>query len=152
MRSTALVKSSIVTCSALRRVAKIDLVSISATVSNDGIVNIPGNTGSAALAAATVNIGAAGTVTATVDDNGKALALIPRLCLTDPTTGACTTPSVPGTSVTFPLATNASATIAVFVTGTGATPFDPANNRLFVRFKTADGVTRGATSVAVRTR
>jgi alpha-tubulin suppressor-like RCC1 family protein len=129
-----------------------DLISIGSTPSGDGIANIPGNTGSTAFGAATVNIGAAGTITASVDDNGRGLALTALLCVTNPTTGACTNPATPAASATFALAANASATVAVFVTGTGNVPFDPGANRLFLRFKTADGVTRGATSVAVRTQ
>jgi alpha-tubulin suppressor-like RCC1 family protein len=129
-----------------------DLISIGSTPSGDGIANIPGATGSTAFGAATVNIGAAGTITASVDDNGKGLALTASLCVTNPTTGACTNPATPAATATFALAANASATVAVFVTGTGNVPFDPGANRLFLRFKTADGVTRGATSVAVRTQ
>jgi alpha-tubulin suppressor-like RCC1 family protein len=129
-----------------------DLISIGSTPSGDGIASIPGATGSTAFGAATVNIGAAGTITASVDDNGRGLALTALLCVTNPTTGACTNPATPAASATFALAANASATVAVFVTGTGNVPFDPGANRLFLRFKTADGVTRGATSVAVRTQ
>ena len=119
----------------------------------DGIANIPGATGVTAFGAATVNIGAAGTVTASVDDNGAGLRADRAAVRHQPDDGRLHQPGArPAPSATFTLATNASATVAVFVTGTGNVPFDPANNRLFLRFKTADGVTRGATSVAVRTQ
>ena len=42
-------------------------------------------------------------------------------------------------------------TFAVFGLAQGSIPFDPANNRVFVRYKDQNGVVRGATSVAVRT-
>ena len=48
-----------------------DMVAIGSTPSNDGISSIPGNTGTVFWAAAVVNIGAAGAITATVDDNGR---------------------------------------------------------------------------------
>jgi hypothetical protein len=35
---------------------------------------------------------------------------------------------------------------------TGVVPFNPASNRVFVRFKDAGNVTRGSTSVAVMTQ
>jgi len=47
---------------------------------------------------------------------------------------------------------NATATFSIFVRGSGTVTFDPANNRVFVRFTDALAVTRGATSVAVQTQ
>jgi hypothetical protein len=44
---------------------------------------------------------------------------------------------------------NAALALAVFVTATNSVPFNPAVNRIFVRFNDATGVTRGSTSVAV---
>ena len=35
----------------------------------------------------------------------------------------------------------ADANLAIFITGTGNVPFDPANNRIFVRYKDAGGAT-----------
>ena len=46
---------------------------------------------------------------------------------------------------------NATPTFGIFIQGNGNVPFDPAVNRIFVRFKDSGGVTRGSTSVAVRT-
>src|SRR5439155_178152 len=69
-----------------------DLVAIGATPSGDGILNIPGNNGSAFFAAAAINIGAGAQITASIDDNGKGLALMATVCQSDPATAACVNP------------------------------------------------------------
>ena len=53
-------------------------------------------------------------------------------------------------SVTVLIPANGTPTFSVFASAMGNVPFDPANNRIFVRFSDSGGVTRGATSVAVR--
>lgn len=53
--------------------------------------------------------------------------------------------------MTTPIDANATPTFGIFITGSGAISFAPATNRIFVRFQDAGGITRGATSVAVRT-
>ncbi len=128
-----------------------DMVAIGVTLSNDGIVSLPGPSGLNLFVASVINIGAPDSITATVDDGGRGLPLAVTLCQTNPSTGACINPTTPGGQVVFSSATNGIATFTITVQGNGNIPFDPANNRLFMRFKTADGVTRGATNVAVRT-
>ena len=50
------------------------------------------------------------------------------------------------------LAAGATPTFSVFLQANGAIPLDPANARVFVRFKDADGGLHGSTSVAVATQ
>lgn len=126
-----------------------DIVALSATPTGDGIVNLPGSLGSNAFATATVNVGVSGTITAAADTGDTLLPVFVFICESNPATGACL--SAPATSVTTAINAGATPTFSIFVTGNGTVPFDAANNRIFVRFTDATGVTRGATSVAVRT-
>jgi hypothetical protein len=126
-----------------------DIVALAATPTGDGIVNLSGTNGSNAFAVSTVNVGSAATITATPAPS-TSLPLALSICETNPTTGACL--SAPGNSATSSVAGGATPTYSVFVTATGTVPFDPANNRIGVRFSDAGGVTRGSTSVAVRTQ
>ena len=128
-----------------------DIVALAATPPPDpGIVNIPGTSGTGAFAVATVNVGASGNITASADTGNTTLPVNISLCQSNPGTGQCI--SAIGPSVTTQINTNATPTFAIFVQGTGNVPFDPATNRIFVRFKDTGGATRGSTSVAVRTQ
>jgi hypothetical protein len=127
-----------------------DVIALAATAKNNGIVKVSGVNGSGAFAVATANVGAAGTITAVADTGGVSLPVNLSLCETVPATAMCLAP--PSASVTTSVAANGTLTFSVFVSGAGAVvPFDPAHNRIFVRFKDSGGVTRGSTSVAVTT-
>jgi FG-GAP-like repeat/FG-GAP repeat len=127
-----------------------DIVALEATSTNDGIVNIGGTNGTGAFAVATVNLGASGSITASADTGAATLPVNISLCQTDPANGQCI--SGIGPSVTTQINANATPTFGIFVQGNGTVPFDPAANRVFVRFKDTGGVIRGSTSVAVRTQ
>jgi Cellulase (glycosyl hydrolase family 5) len=126
-----------------------DIVALAATLTNNGVVNVPGTNGTGAFAVATVNVGATGTITASADTGSATLPVVISLCQTNPATGQCI--SAIGPSVTTQINANATPTFGIFVQGNGNVPFDPAANRIFVRFKDGGNVTRGSTSVAVRT-
>jgi hypothetical protein len=125
-----------------------DIVALAAA--NAGIVDIPGTNGTGAFAVATVNVGASAGITASADTGAAVLPVNVFLCETNPTTGVCI--SAVGPSVSTTINAGATPTFGIFVQGNGNVPFDPAGNRIFVRFKDGGGVTRGSTSVAVRTQ
>jgi uncharacterized delta-60 repeat protein len=126
-----------------------DVIALAATVSPGLTVEIPGETGASAFAVAAANVGVGAAITVTADTGSAVLPLAVSVCQTTPT-GACGAP--PAASVTTAIASGETPTFSVFAQGAGLVPFDPANHRIFVRFRDASGVTRGATSVAVRTQ
>ena len=124
-----------------------DMLALAATQNNDGIVTLA-STG--VFAVATANVGTSGSVTVSADTGNALLPLTISLCQTDPATSECISPIGPG--VTTQINANATPTFGIFVQSHGPMAFDPAANRIFVRFKDGGGVTRGSTSVAVRTQ
>lgn len=126
-----------------------DVIALGATTTGDGIVSIINPGQAAAFAVATFNIGSASSIVASVDRGSGSYPANLAICETNATTGQCL--NKPGASVVSQMGTNATRTFGVFITSTGPIPFNPAANRVFVRFRDASGVVRGATSVAVRT-
>jgi hypothetical protein len=129
-------------------------VALAATLNNDGIVTVPDPASGAPMAGmfavATVNLGAGGAITVSADTGSTSLPISISLCQTDAPSGACA--AAIGPTVSAQIDANATPSFGAFISASGPVPFDPAHNRIVVRFKDAGGVTRGATSVAVRTQ
>ncbi len=131
-----------------------DMVTIGATPTNDGILNVPVD-GATAMAVASVNIGTANTVRAFVIDNFDrnpfSLPLTVTVCRSNPSTGACQAPPTANVDLGA-IANNEVVTLSLFVQGQGTpVPLDPAVKRLFITFEDGVGNPLGGTSVAVRT-
>jgi hypothetical protein len=122
-----------------------DIVALAATLSNDGVVTL---NSLGAFAVATVNIGAGGTITASAVGAGPSLPVTFTICRTDPGTGQCL--QAPTPTVTTSIDPNETPTFSVFLNAIAYVPFLPAVNRVALRFRDAGGITRGSTSVAVK--
>jgi hypothetical protein len=127
-----------------------DMMALAATLTGDGIVNIPGTNGTGVFAVAAVNVGAGDSLTVSADTGGAIVPVNIFICQTDPQTSACLSP--PDSSVATMILSNETPTFGVFVAAAGGVSFIPETNRIFVRFKDSSNVTRGLTSVAVRTQ
>jgi hypothetical protein len=127
-----------------------DIVALVATATNDGIIDIPGSSGSSAFAVATVNLGAGDTISATADSGTVPLPVQISICQTNSTSGQCD--ASPASSVVATIDNGTTPTFGIFITGTDQIPFVPATNRIFIRFTDSSGYIRGATSVAIRTQ
>jgi DNA-binding beta-propeller fold protein YncE len=125
-----------------------DIIALAATPTDNGIVAVPTG-GSAAFAVASINAGAAGTVTVGVDTGSVTLPLTVNVCATNPTTGACL--AAPTPSLTHSYQPNTSQTYSVFLTASAPIALAPATARVFLRFLDTTGASHGSTSVAVET-
>jgi len=113
-----------------------------------GVLILPGANGTALFGVASVNVGSAGAITVVPDTGTATLPVQLAVCQAD-AQARCLAPQT--SSLTVNMGAGATMGFVVFVTAIGNVPFVPAVNRVFVRFKDAGGVVRGATSVAVRT-
>lgn len=126
--------------------APADMLSVAATLTNDGTVALTDGGAWSFFAVATRNIGAAAFVQAVADDGGRGLPVELQLCETE-ADGSVKTCA----GILRPVGSGEMVYYTVFVRSTEVIPFDPANNRLFLRLVDGNGVTVGATNVAVRT-
>jgi hypothetical protein len=124
-----------------------DIVTLTATASGDGYVHVSGGAG--AFAVATTNVGVSGPLTASADTGTVSLPVSLSVCQTNPSTGACLASPQPQVQLT--IGANQTPTFAVFTFTQSTIANDPANNRVFIRFRDIGGNTRGSSSVAVTT-
>ncbi|HVJ51599.1 MAG TPA: hypothetical protein VM689_04015 [Aliidongia sp.] len=127
-----------------------DIIAIAATAAASSTVDIPGPPGTGAFAVATTNLGAAGAITVSPNLGGANLPVMLSVCQTVTATGICM--AAPAPTLTTNVAANDTPSFGIFIQATGAVPFSPGINRVFVKFLDANGLVRGATSVAIRTR
>lgn len=128
-----------------------DIIALSATPSQDGVLHVPEGA-AAAFAVASTNIGATAPVTVAADLSAASLPASATLCQTDPASGQCLAP--PSASLSLDYAAGTAPTFSVFVQASGAIPFDPAGSRVAVTFS---GTVQGqpfiaTTSVALATQ
>lgn len=127
-----------------------DIIALAATIDGNGIVTLPATGGAGAFSVATTNLGAFSSLDVSVEAGANAPGFdLLEICRTDPATGQCLTARSASFRQIF--AANSTLTFAVFVRSNQEIPNDPANNRVFVHFRTPGGQSVGATSVAVRT-
>ncbi|WP_394693892.1 peptidoglycan DD-metalloendopeptidase family protein [Hyphobacterium sp.] len=127
-----------------------DMIAIAITPDQNGILTLNGTNRPGAFAVATANVGSAGTLTvrpriAGLDASNVTL----TICETNPASGQCLTPRAASVQRSF--ATNETASFAIFAAAASPISFSPATRRIFVEVRDNASVSRGSTSIAVRT-
>jgi streptogramin lyase len=125
-----------------------DIIALSATATNNGIVELP-NGGTGAFAVASTNLGVTAAITVSADTGSASLPVALSICQTNPANGQCL--AAPASSVTLNYAGGATPTFSIFLQSSGPIAFAPATSRVFVRFEDSNDGLHGSTSVAIET-
>ncbi|MBL4617692.1 MAG: hypothetical protein JKY46_08335 [Robiginitomaculum sp.] len=125
-----------------------DVIAITATQNLDQIVDIAGLGKFTAYSAAAVNIGADGDFDVKAEYTGSNAPVTALLCETDPTSGACLAP--PSAKVQSSILSGDISTFAVFALRNAEVAFDPANNRIRLRFTDSNSLIAGEAGIAAR--
>ena len=126
-----------------------NLLSYTTTTSDDGILHIPGTTGTTNFYVTATNYGANGTIKISANTGSKALPVTLTVCETRILAPKCISGAKPSMSVT--MTPGLEMDFAVFAKGTGTIPASFATNRIFVQFADKTGAVRGLASVALQT-
>jgi len=126
-----------------------DMLTIAGTLSGNGVIEMSSASGNGFVTVATAAIGANASLTFRVHDGGAGLPIVTSVCETDPATSVCL--SAPSNQVSFDSVNGETRTFAAFLSAVGDIPFAPGDSRLFLTFDDAAGISRGGSSVAVRT-
>jgi hypothetical protein len=125
-----------------------DVIALAAVSTNDGILEFP-TAGAGAFAVASINVGAADTLTVSVDTGTAKLPLDLVICATNASAQCLAPPTTNSVVQSFPA--GSTPTFSIFASATAPIAFAPGTSRVFVRFEDSTGATHGSTSVAVET-
>ena len=126
-----------------------DVIAIAQTLSQDGIVKLPGAGGTTPFVAAAINIGGDRSIVVRPEISGIDLPLTLSICESN-AQAQCLASPTPSVTVEFPRNAAKTFTIYVEIPAGSPVPFDPAINRIALKFS-EDGVVRANSSVAVAT-
>ncbi|GJL96806.1 MAG: hypothetical protein DHS20C06_06230 [Hyphobacterium sp.] len=127
-----------------------DMIAVAITPDQNGVLTLDGTNRPGAFAVATANVGSAGTLTVRPRISGlDASDMTLTICETNPATGRCLASRTASVQRNF--GANETASFAIFATTANPIGFSPASRRIFVEVTDDGSVSRGATSIAVRT-
>lgn len=134
-----------------------DVITIGQTPSADGVVRVSANPGVEVFTAAATNIGAGDgsgdpgdlTLTVSADTGQSELPLRVRLCETDANTGQCLGAQAESVTTLFQGEDVKFFSAFVYSDGPAGISFNPATDRVFLRFTDANGTVQSVTSAAV---